>query len=189
VVVLVIAIVASMALLQFGSTRAQFQRQTISRELKSAFERARFDSVKRRAECAAAQATVTVHSDHFILTTYQNQGGILTAFNETTNFSDSVISTNGNITPEVVVSFDQRGEVSATRSAAAIAPVFNICNGSTCSGAGVSTADTVLISRTGTVNLLAGIASGPSFGEPGGSAPVTDSINTNLVISTGEACF
>jgi prepilin-type N-terminal cleavage/methylation domain-containing protein len=189
VVIIVIAIVASMALLQRGSAQAQFQRQNISRELKTAFERARFDSVKRRAECPAAQAKVTVYVDHFILTTYQIQSGTLTAVNETNNFSGSVISTNGNTTPEVVVSFDQRGEVSATRSASAIAPVFNICNGTTCSGAGVSTADTVLISRTGTVNLLAGLASGPSFGAPGGTASVTDSVNTNLVISTGEACF
>ena len=54
VVIVIIAIVASVALMRRGSANEQFQRQNASRELKTAFERARFDSVKRRADGGSA---------------------------------------------------------------------------------------------------------------------------------------
>ena len=52
VVILIISIVAAMAIMNRGSADEQFKRQNLARELKVAFERARFDSVKRRAEGA-----------------------------------------------------------------------------------------------------------------------------------------
>ena len=49
VVCVIIAIIAGFALMQRGGANEQFQRQNVARELKFALERARFDSVKRRA--------------------------------------------------------------------------------------------------------------------------------------------
>jgi hypothetical protein len=50
VVISIIAIVAAIALMQRGNSNEQFKRQNITWGLKNAFERARFDSVKRRPE-------------------------------------------------------------------------------------------------------------------------------------------
>ncbi|HEV8590678.1 MAG TPA: prepilin-type N-terminal cleavage/methylation domain-containing protein, partial [Pyrinomonadaceae bacterium] len=49
IVLVMIGILTTLALMQFGSSRVDFQRQRIAREFKIYLERARFDSVKRRA--------------------------------------------------------------------------------------------------------------------------------------------
>jgi Tfp pilus assembly protein FimT len=64
VVILVLAIVSTIAIMNMGSSKIQLERQTVARELKVAFERARFDSVKRRAASAQQQMSSSreVHS-------------------------------------------------------------------------------------------------------------------------------
>src|SRR5690606_12428047 len=78
VVIVIIVIVATLALMQRGSANEQFQRQNVARELKVALERARFDSVKRRA---LPPAKVEVRPDRFILTTYRIDAGAPVAEN------------------------------------------------------------------------------------------------------------
>src|SRR4029079_12806544 len=71
VVIVIIVIVCAIALMQRGSADAQFKRQNVARELKVAFERARFDSVKRRAQASPeARVTVVVDTSSYALTTY-----------------------------------------------------------------------------------------------------------------------
>src|SRR5258708_5154080 len=126
VVVSIISIVAAIALIQPGSANTQFQRQNIARQLKVAFERARFDSVKRHAQ-GAGPATVVVNTTSFILTTDQNNDGTFQSSESvTTSFSTQNIVINrktGTAYP-VTVSFNQRGEATATASDGSVVPEF-----------------------------------------------------------------
>src|SRR5436190_19131342 len=72
IVVAIISIVASLAYFKMGTANVQFKRQNVARELKVAFERARFDSVKRHAAPGAASVTVTPTS--YTLHTYNAAG-------------------------------------------------------------------------------------------------------------------
>jgi len=49
IVLVIIGVVTTFALLAFGSSKVDLQRQAVAREFKIYLERARFDSVKRRA--------------------------------------------------------------------------------------------------------------------------------------------
>jgi prepilin-type N-terminal cleavage/methylation domain-containing protein len=79
VVLLVIAIIAALALMQRGNTNEQFKRQNIAWGLKNAFERARFDSVKRRPTNLDRDlyAYVTVGNTSYIMGTDRNSDGRL----------------------------------------------------------------------------------------------------------------
>ena len=79
IVVLVVAtILATFALVQFGSAKKSLERQNIVRELKVSFERARFDSVKRRAVDVGEMANVTINNAvSFNATTDLNQSGTI----------------------------------------------------------------------------------------------------------------
>jgi prepilin-type N-terminal cleavage/methylation domain-containing protein len=170
VVIIIIAVVASLALMQRGTANAQFQRQNISRQLKVAFERARFDSVKRRADTSGTQANVAVTGSTFTLTV----NGLAT----TTDFGaqNIVIANSGGTTlaTTYVVYFNQRGEA-VDNTGAYITPELLVCNGTCPNPLTNDKSDRLLVTRTGTVNLLAGPAAPPSFNAP----PVTDVPNTN----------
>jgi prepilin-type N-terminal cleavage/methylation domain-containing protein len=174
IVVVIIAIVASLALMQFAAPNSQFKRQSVARELKVAFERARFDSVKRHAE-GAGPATVMVDTNSYTLTTDLNHDGTfqssesvvkdLAAQNITIEIAGGLV-----ISPPVTVTFDKRGEATAADSEfAVVPPSFYVCNGS-CpqlpQTPTSSNADLVLVTPTGTVNLLGGAATPPVFGAP-----------------------
>src|SRR5262249_5964927 len=70
VVIVVITIIAGFALMQRGPANVQLMRQNVAQELKSEFERARFDSVKRRAADCVPQARVTLTPTSYTLRTY-----------------------------------------------------------------------------------------------------------------------
>ncbi|MDQ3800369.1 MAG: prepilin-type N-terminal cleavage/methylation domain-containing protein, partial [Acidobacteriota bacterium] len=78
IVVVIVGIVAVLAMTQFGKTETRFQRQNIARELKVYLERARFDSVKRRAANRNDMARVVVTSaTAFNVTTDMNLNGTI----------------------------------------------------------------------------------------------------------------
>lgn len=178
VVCVIIAVIASLAIMQRGSANEQFQRQNVSRELKYAFERARFDSVKRRAE-GSERAQVIVSSDRFTLRadTNLNSAGL----------EDVVTLLPPNISiaryeggsGDVSITFDRRGE---TSTAGATNPIFLVCN-DTCSAATdtTSNANIVLITATGTVNMLAGgVEPQPSFTPPTVAGPIGNAAGVDL---------
>jgi Tfp pilus assembly protein FimT len=172
VVIVIIAIVAALALMQRGSANEQFQRQNVARELKVAFERARFDSVKRRADTVATQAKVLVETDAYTLTTDMNLNGTLESSDDVRKAvsvpgQNVVIAGNGGTTLPVTVSFNQRGEP-VDSSGVSISPVFLVCNAS-CSSPTNANSNIVVLTPTGTVNLLAGGSTIPAFNAP----PVT----------------
>lgn len=171
VVCVVIAIVASLALMQRGSANEQFQRQNASRELKVAFERARFDSVKRRALDTSPdyRAYVQVQAGGFVLRTFND------AIAEDKNYGVPVgITIEANTgSLDRTVYFNQRGEAQATGGAE---KVFLVCNGP-CNTAAANEKDVVLVTPTGTVNLLIGGTVPTPF-----PAPVVTSVsNTDAI--------
>ncbi len=183
IVILLITIVSAIALMQFGSSKEQFRRQNVSHELKVAFERARFDSVKRRA-LTPNLAKVTVSGTSVTTSTDANGNNTIeTADDSVNNFSGQNVTityTTGNsMTFPVTVTFDKRGEVIAKDAGdVTVNPIFLVCNG-TCTSASAtnSNSNIVLVTPTGTVNLLSGTSSIPTFAAP----PVT-SISPNTGI-------
>jgi prepilin-type N-terminal cleavage/methylation domain-containing protein len=185
VVILIIAIIATIALLNIATPKKQLTRQNVAQELKSAFERARFDSVKRRAEIDTInnidyRASVTVNETSFILVTDVNQDGDVAdaADSLTTNFSaDGVAVTSTTLTLPVTVYFNKRGEV-INSAGSSMSPTFLVCNPSCAvsngnSNANSSNANLVLVTPTGTVNLLSGGSSVPTFATPNNNSNVT----------------
>lgn len=178
VVIVVILIVASIAFMQRGSANEQFQRQNAARELKTAFERARFDSVKRRADGTMASpfAYVEVRNNAFTLRTYKTDvNGLATANDQAYPFPAGVAAEGFNFTigASKTVQFNRRGEAIVVGGGN---PQYMVCNG-TCPAApgNVSATNTVLVTPTGTVNLLGGGVAIPSFLNPTGQEPVGDS--------------
>ena len=62
IVLVIVAVLVTIAIAQFSRPKEVFQRQNIAREFKVALERARFDSVKRRPATVADEAKVIVNS-------------------------------------------------------------------------------------------------------------------------------
>ncbi len=180
VVITIIAVVASLALMQRGSANEQFQRQNASRELKTAFERARFDSVKRRADGGSAPfAYVLITPTSFTLRTYRvDVNGAASPNDQTTTVPGGIVIArhDGNTLTSATVSFDMRGETSQSPL-----PQFRVCN-VTCSNPTNSTSDIVLVTPTGTVNLLGGSAQIPSFTNPTVSNTAPPPTNPDVVL-------
>ena len=170
VVFAIIGVIASLAMMgSTGGANKQFQRQNVARELKVAFERARFDSVKRHAE-GAGPATVIVNASTYTLKTDLNQNGVFESSESVvSNFAGQDVTIAGyvSLSLPVTVSFNKRGEATAVDSTnATVAPQFLVCNGTCAQTPTASDANIVLVTPTGTVNLLAGNATVPTFANP-----------------------
>jgi|SRR5436190_4200982 len=178
IVVAIISIVASLAYFKMGTANTQFQRQNVARELKVAFERARFDSVKRHAD-GAGPATVTVTTNSYTVKTDINQNGVFepeesvpTTFAPNITISEYSGSGPLAISSSIIVTFDKRGEITTTGGTSQF---WVRDNADAPSG---SNANIVLVTPTGTVNLLGGDATLPAFDTPAFSnVPPTTGIN------------
>ena len=176
VVIVIIAVLAAFALMQRGAANEQLTRQNAAQQLKTAFERARFDSVKRRAVASGELARVTVTPTSFTLRTYSNDvNGVSVALDQATtlppgiviaHFSNLVTLTSQDVT------FDMRGETPASPL-----PQFLVCNFS-CGSADNTNSNIVIVTATGTVNLLAGGSTLPTFG-----VPTVTNVNTSTGIN------
>jgi prepilin-type N-terminal cleavage/methylation domain-containing protein len=190
-VIAVIAIISTIALMQFGSSKQQFKRQNVAQELKSAFERARFDSVKRRADSTSIQAKVVIDAGSFTLVTDNNANGSTgdPEDSRTTDFSGQNVSITSTLSLPATVYFNKRGEVTDS-GGVSMSPSFLVCNPScTISGgnsnANSSNASLVLVTPTGTVNLLAGGSAIPTFAAPSPLSNVAGStgIRNDVIIN------
>ena len=178
VVIVIIAIVAAIALMQSGSANIQFQRQNAATQLKNAFERARFDSVKRRVN-PGEEATVTLSPYQYTLRTYSiDASGVAAANDQTTALPNNIVMGmygGGPLTTQIV-KFNMRGEAVTSP-----APQFLVCNYS-CNGPSNATANIVLVTTTGTVNLLPGGSTIPTFGVPSvTNVPGSTGVNPDTV--------
>ena len=177
IVIVIIAIVAGFALLRKGSANEQFKRQNVAQQLKVALERARFDSVKRRGDAAAVQAKIVVTTNSYTLTTDRNHDGTITSADDLStdlNGQNIVIGGQGGTVLPKTIYFNQRGET-VDSSGNSISASFYVCNVS-CSAPANGTANIVMVTSTGTVNLLPGSGTPPTFAAPNVSSvpPGTD---------------
>lgn len=185
VVIMIITILSTIALMQFGSSKDQFRRQNVAQELKTAFERARFDSVKRRA-VSPHEAKVTVNTNSFTLTVDKNGNGTIEQPDDDSvnNFGSqnvTITDTAGiTMTSPVTVFYNKRGEVT-DNAGIPVNPIFIVCNGTCTPTPNSSNSNIVLVTPTGTVNLLAGGSAIPTFAAPLITNP-TPSINVDVVV-------
>lgn len=186
-IVLVIAtIVMAFAIVGFGNSKTQFNRQNIARELKVSLERARFDSVKRRAVNAADLAEVKLLSaTSFSVKTDINQNGILDASEtRTINFNgqNGVQIVGNSLVFPITINFDRYGRITAKDGTSPtpqnVTPIFTICtNNCTVTNATASNSDVIYVSPSGTVAILTGGSSQPTFQSPNVS---NVSVNSNV---------
>ena len=172
IVIVIISIVAALAFMQMGTADTRFKRQNVARELKVAFERARIDSVKRRAQ-GAARANVTVNATSYVLQIDSNNDGTLESLTTDVAAGNILFAGSGSTTVPGTVYFDQRGEVATSGAGFQ----FLVCNAS-CATPTTSNANLLLVTLTGTVNILGGDASPPTFANANvGTIPPTTGIN------------
>ena len=171
IVVVVVGILSTVAVVQINSSRVNFQRQRIAREFKIFLERARFDSVRRRAATvngvddrsriilnSATSFTVILDKDQdgTVLNpdgTFQNGDRQAVDFSQR---SDTRIFISDMFNYPVTISFNQRGNMTAKDSLNNnVNPLFKICSNN-CDGTPENNADLTIISLspTGTVAIL-----------------------------------
>jgi len=178
IVLVIIGVITTFALLTFGSSKVDLHRQAVAREFKIYLERARFDSVKRRAEDPNRANLVLNSATSFTVQLDYNEDGELDA-NETrtvdfTQRSNTQILLTDTLNYPVTISFDRRGHVTTLDNGGdEVNPVFTIC--SDCSG-GSPDQSVISISTTGTVAV--------SSTEPDPSALPTPAVtNTNVSLN------
>ncbi len=188
IVVVIISIVGGIAVMQTGTPNRQLQRQNVARELKVALERARSDSVKRRATSSGSptldtRARVIITANSYTLVTDNNANGDLILDDSSIEATDaSVISLAGQdivISGSGTVLFNQRGEAVLAGGGS---PNFYICNVD-CTSPNASNANLLLVTPTGTVNLLAGNGSAPTFANANvQTIPPSNSISNTVAL-------
>jgi prepilin-type N-terminal cleavage/methylation domain-containing protein len=180
VVIVVISVLAGFAMMQRGAANAQLTRQNVAQQLKTAFERARFDSVKRRAVGSSEEARVTVRPTSYTLRIYNNDvNGAPVGVDSVTDLPPGIVIglLDGSPLTSQEVTFNMRGEAPSSPL-----PQFFVCNVD-CNAPGNSNANIVIVTPTGTVNLLTGGSQLPTFGAPAvANVPVTTGINNDTVI-------
>jgi prepilin-type N-terminal cleavage/methylation domain-containing protein len=171
IVVTVVGILSTLALMQISSSKTNFQRQRIAREFKIYLERARFDSVKRRATTvngvddrsrlilnSASSFTAIIDKDQNG-TILNADGTIQSGDQQVIDFaqrSDTKIFISDTFNYPVTISFNQRGNITAKDNLGNdVNPLFKICS-TNCSGTPENNADLTIISLspTGTVAVL-----------------------------------
>lgn len=186
IVLVIAAILTTFAVAQLGQSKTNLQRQNVARELKVSLERARFDSVKRRAADTDKMARVKVNASVFDVTTDLNTNGTLeTSDTRQINFggNSDIRIVSDTLSFPVTVKFDWRGQIIATDSSGNfVTPKFIVCNGCTDSTkATPQNANVISISLTGTIVMTAFGASEPTFQNPSVTAVAADSQINPLV--------
>jgi prepilin-type N-terminal cleavage/methylation domain-containing protein len=179
-VIVVLAILSTLALLQLTSSKTDFERQRIVKEFKIHLERARFDSVKRRPEAMADRAKIiltgpsafTAHLD------IDEDGQIeLPSESRTIDFTDrssTVIKLTEAFNYPITISFNRRGHVEAKDNLGTdIAPLFKICSDCSADDPDVTM---ISVSETGTVAVL-------REGQEPTALPSPETTNTTPVIN------
>ena len=198
IVLVIVGILVTFAVLSFGTSASNLERQNVAREFKTSLERARFDSVKRRASECSDMSNVTISSPTlFSYSIDRDQNGRLDLPVETTvvdftNRSDLMVIGNG-VTLPVTIRFDERGraflrnDCDPSSIPTASVPLFYFCNGAcTVSTVNAENANSIFISATGTVAMMTGDATIPTFDPPTVTTyPAANGVDEDLIIWTG----
>jgi len=156
-VIVVVMILATIGIVIFRGAKTDFERQRIVREFKIYLERARFDSVKRRATTDDQKSKIVLNGP-FSFTArldFNNDGALSPDEMQLVDFtsrSATRIVVSDTLNYPVTILFDRRGHIDARDSTSTpITPLFTIC--SNCSSSNPET--TVLsLSTTGTVAVI-----------------------------------
>ncbi len=171
IVLTMVVILSTLAVLQFKSSKTDFERQNITHEFKVYLERARFDSVKRRAVTDNEKSRIVLNSSSSFTATLDFDGnGTLDSNNDGTpdasdtrridftQRSQTQILVSDTLNYPVTVRFDQRGHITAKDSGGNdVNPVFTICS-KNCTGTTQNNEDlsVLSVSTSGTVAILRG---------------------------------
>lgn len=165
VVLVILAVLTTLAVLQFQTSKVDLERQAIAREFKVYLERARFDSVKRRAD--DARVTLNSASSFTAQIDFDGNGTLEGHEIRTVDFSQksrTLILVSDTFNFPLNINFDRRGHVQAVDGLGnEVNPVFTICSDCTTD----SPDRTVLsISTTGTVAVTRDIPDTSELPEP-----------------------
>jgi prepilin-type N-terminal cleavage/methylation domain-containing protein len=166
-----LVILSNLAVLQFRSSKTDFERQNITHEFKVYLERARFDSVKRRAVTDNEKSRIILNSSSSFTAALDFDGnGRIDSNNDGTpdasdtrqvdftQRSQTQILVSDTLNYPVTVRFDQRGHITAKDSGGNdVDPVFTICS-KNCTGTTQNNSDlsVLSVSTSGTVAILRG---------------------------------
>ncbi len=192
-VILVIAsIIAVFALTSLGRANENLDRQNLARHFKISLERARFDSVKRRATSTSgptAMARVKILNDtSFTVTTDLNQNGAIGDGEfRTVSFSDRngiKLLVDSGVTYPITIYFDRRGHSITVDGSGNPASKFIFCaRGCTFLSANNSNSNQILVSPTGTVAMMGGDDSMISISDPSvTTVPNTSGVNPDVAV-------
>ena len=193
IVMAVLGVIVTFAILTLGNSKEIIQRQTIAKEFKVTLERSRFDSVKRRpANCSEMARVEITSATSFRYITDLDQDGTLNPATESRvvdfgNRSNVQIVENPAPTYPIIIRFNQHGETSSGACGSEVtAHTPTVFCQSPCTTVSETNASTVYVSPTGTVALLKGGESLPTFTAPTESDVPSDSlINRFLAVWTG----
>src|SRR5688500_17905985 len=119
-VLVIIGVITAFALLTFGSSKVDLHRQAVAREFKIYLERARFDSVKRRAEDPNRANLILNSATSFTAQLDFNEDGTLqpseTRTVDFTQRSSTQILVTDTFNYPVTISFDRRGHATTVDS-------------------------------------------------------------------------
>jgi prepilin-type N-terminal cleavage/methylation domain-containing protein len=195
IVLAVTGILMTIAVITFGGAKTDLQRQSIAREFKNYLERARFDSVKRRAAAPADQASIVLTSSRAFTANLDFDEDRVLRANEsrvvdfTQRSATQIYVSDVGLNYPVTISFDQRGHATATDSlGGAVSPItFTICSSSNCSP--TSPDRTVIsLSPSGTVAILRNGQSVLNNPTPNINTAVTPVINCYVYVGNSTTC-
>ncbi len=194
IVLVILAVLVSFAIAQFGSSKTNLQRQRIAREFKVYLERARFDSVKRRAENVNQMAKIILNSpSSFTVNIDFNGNGTLEVSDtrqvDFTQISNTQIIVSTTLNYPVTIAFDQRGYITAkdnSTPANDITPVFTICSSGNCSATSPDTT-IISVSTTGTVAVLRNAPSSSPLPTPSSISTATPQFNCYVLVNSNSA--
>jgi prepilin-type N-terminal cleavage/methylation domain-containing protein len=187
VVLVILAILTTFALISLGNSTKSLERQNIAKSFKNSLERARFDSIKRRASvCENKSLVVITSATSFTLITDSNQNGTLepdTEAHTTTFGAQDGVSI---LTYPVVIRFDQRGNASSgpcETETEVDTPTIFCTTPCTAENADASNSNMIFVSKTGTVAIMPGGSTAPVFNAPTvASLDLANQINPLLVV-------
>jgi prepilin-type N-terminal cleavage/methylation domain-containing protein len=192
IVLAIVAVITGLALFTFTGAKVDLQRQGIAREFKVYLERARFDSVKRRAALEADQARIVLNgpSSFTARIDFDGDGSLGTNDSRLVDFRQrsgtQIVVSNEGLAYPVTIRFDQRGQVRVTDNLGfAVNPVaFTICSSTNCS---TTSPDRTLItvSPSGTVAVFRNAQAPPPAPTPIISN-VTPTLNCYVLITNAN---
>jgi prepilin-type N-terminal cleavage/methylation domain-containing protein len=173
IVLAIVVVLATFAIMALGTSAENIERQNIAKGFKVALERARFDSIKRRATDCAKQARVEITGPtSYSVITDQDQNDTIDLDYETvaTNFTgraNTEITSPDLSSLPIVFRFDERGQATSGPCDAPTAVVSSVrfCQ-LPCTTPGINNSSLIFISSTGTSAYLSGDSAVPSFDDP-----------------------